>query len=68
MKVVGRGSGDQNGQGTQDQQIRNSRIKNIFLELKLSVTPKWDSADFNGTGRMIGECKNALAFFHSKPK
>ena len=43
MGVVGRGSGDQNGQGTQDQQNRNSRIKNIFLELKLSVTPKWDS-------------------------
>ena len=42
MGVVG-GSGDQNGQGTQDQQNRTSRMKNIFLELKLSVTPKWDS-------------------------
>jgi len=47
MGVVGRGSGDQNGQG---QQNRNSRIKNIFLELKLSVCRfQWHRAN---DGRM----------------
>jgi len=35
MGVVGRGSGDQNGQGTQDQQNRNSRIKNIFFGIEI---------------------------------
>jgi hypothetical protein len=43
MGVVGRGSGDQNGQGTQGQQNCDSRMKNIFWELKLSVTTDWDS-------------------------
>jgi len=39
--VVG-GSGDQDGR-TQGQQNRDSRMKNIFLELKLSTTTDWDS-------------------------
>jgi hypothetical protein len=39
MGVVGRGSGDQNGQGTQDQQNRNSRIKNIFFGIEIKRLP-----------------------------
>ena len=52
--VVG-GSGDQGtqGQGTQGQQNCDSRMKNIFLELKHYTTTDWDFA--------CGECKNALA-------
>jgi hypothetical protein len=34
--VVGRGSGDQNGQG---QQNRNSRIKNIFFGIEIKRLP-----------------------------
>jgi hypothetical protein len=42
--VVG-GSGDQGtqGQGTQGQQNCDSRMKNIFLELKHYTTTDWDS-------------------------
>ena len=36
MGVVGRGSGDQNGQG---QQNRNSRIKNIFFGIEIKRLP-----------------------------
>ena len=52
--VVG-GSGDQGtqGQGTQGPQNCDSRMKNIFLELKHYTTTDWDFA--------CGECKNALA-------
>jgi len=35
-RVVGRGSGDQNGQG---QQNRNSRIKNIFFGIEIKRLP-----------------------------
>jgi len=48
-RVVGRGSGDQNGQG---QQNCNSRMKNIFLELKHYTTTDWDFA----CGECKGEC------------
>ena len=35
MGVVGRGSGDQDGQGTHDQQNCDSRMKNIFFGIEI---------------------------------
>jgi hypothetical protein len=45
--VVGRGSGDQGtqSQGTQGQQNCDSRMKNIFLELKHYTTTDWDFSE-----------------------